>query len=133
MAEIHRLFRAGFTEGPGLVNGVKDGDTSHAEVVAGQLEILSIASYAHHEGEETTIVPVVETTLTEDEVERSAKHGRKATPKGQIWNQLGAILAAQPDVGDEWLHKDMPSAARPIWRAVGKRRYKAHREALAGR
>ncbi|MDQ7878232.1 hemerythrin domain-containing protein [Microbacterium sp. QXD-8] len=206
MVEIHRLFRRGFGEAPDLVRRVRAGDTSHAAVVATQLETLSLGLHAHHEGEderlwpalderapacaahvermkaqhaellvhlsamdralpawrasasaadaapvlaaldgvnaaiavhlpdeETNIVPVMEHTITEAEVEWFSEHGRKSIPKGQMWQQLGEILAAQPDGGDEWLHKHMPAPGRLAWRWIGRRKYAAHRVALEGR
>jgi len=206
MADIHRMFKAGFREAPTLIGGVAQGDTAHAGIVAEQLNLLSIALHAHHEGEdqrlwqpladrapscavhvermkqhhaqllvhltamddalpawrlsakatdaapvvtaidgvnaaldvhlpdeEATIVPVMETVITQDEVEWFAQHGRKATPKGQTWNSLGLILASQPDGGDEWAHKNLPGPVRLLWRVVGKSRYAKHRAALEGR
>ncbi|WP_439593657.1 hemerythrin domain-containing protein [Microbacterium sp.] len=206
MAEIHRMYRHGFGEGPALVRRVRAGDTAHAEAVAAQLDLLSTALHAHHEGEderlwgtlverapactahvermkqhhaamlveltamdaalpawrasaqpadaapliaaldgingalaihlpdeEATIVPVMERTITEKEVEWFSAHGRASTPKGQTWNSLGAILAAQPDGGDEWLHKHLPAPVRVLWRWVGKPRYERTRAALEGR
>ncbi len=206
MAEIHRLFTAGFGEGPTLVRGVHVGDTAHAAVVATQLEMLSTALHAHHEGEderlwgplverspacaphvermkhhhaamlleltaldealpawhatampadaapviaaldgvngalaihlpdeEANIVPVMEHTITEKEVEWFAQHGRAATPKGQTWNSLGAILSAQPDGGDQWLRTRLPGPVRVLWRWVGRPRYERTRAALEGR
>ena len=206
MAEIHRVYKAGFAEAPRLVKGVRAGDTTHAEVVATQLDLLSVSLHAHHEGEderlwgtlverapgcaahvermkqhhaamlvqltamddalpawrvtamasdaapliaaidgvnealavhlpdeEANIVPVMEHTITEKEVEWFSEHGRKSTPKGQTWNSLGAILSAQPDGGDEWLHKHLPGPVRLIWRVVGKPRYERTRAALEGR
>lgn len=203
MAEIHRMFRAGFAEGPKLVEGVAQGNTVHAERVADHLSMLSTGLHAHHEGEDTMlwdrlesrapscaahvgrmkeqhaemlvhltaldaslpgwqasaraaeaasvlaalaginaalavhlpdeekyIVPVMETTLTEKEVEWFGEHGRKATPKGKEMVQLGAILAAQPDGGDQWLHKNLPGPVRLIWSAVGKRKYARYRTEL---
>ena len=50
-----------------------------------------------------------------------------------MWQQLGEILASQPDGGDEWLHKHMPAPGRLAWRLIGRRRYAAHRAALEGR
>ncbi len=91
---------------------------------------INVALSVHLGDEEATIVPVMETTLTQPEVEWFAEHGRKTTPKGESWNQLGAILASQPDGGDEWLHKHMPLPARLAWRWIGKRRYDAERAAL---
>lgn len=206
MAEIHRMFRRGFGEGPALVGGVQGGDTAHAEVVATQLAMLSVGLHAHHAGEderlwstledrapacavhvermkvqhaemlvhlnaldeaipawrvspgaatavpvvaaldgviaalavhlpdeEANIVPVMERTITEAEVQWYAEHGRKATPKGQTWNQLGAILDAQPDGGDEWLRTRLPAPVRVLWRWVGTAKYARHRSALEGR
>lgn len=55
MAMIHRVFRAGFGEGPDLVGRVRDGDTAHAEAVATQLDMLSVGLHAHHEGEDARL------------------------------------------------------------------------------
>ncbi|MET0725068.1 MAG: hemerythrin domain-containing protein [Leifsonia sp.] len=205
MAEIHRMFRAGFGEGPSLVGGVSDGDAAHADVVGDHLTLLSVGLHSHHEGEdshlwdvlsqrapscavhvgqmkeqhaamlvqlealdaalpawrasgrradaasvvaaldginaalavhlpaeETYIVPVMETTLTQKEVDWFGEHGRKATPKGKTWLQLGAILAAQPDGGGEWMHKHLPGPVRVIWRMVGRGQYEKNRKALTG-
>ena len=205
MAEIHRMFRAGFGEAPALVGAAKEGDTAHADIVGDHLDTLSISLHAHHEGEDTmlwdrlearapscaghvermkqhhaqllvhlneldaalpawrssgratdavpvlvaldgvnaalaihlpdeelNIVPVMETVFTQKEVEWFSEHGRKSTPKGKSWEQLGAILASQPDGGDEWLHKHMPAPVRLIWRFVGKPKYEASRKALVG-
>jgi hypothetical protein len=205
MAEIHRMFRAGFREAPTLVGNVTDGNAAHAEIVGDHLATLSISLHAHHEGEDTmvwdrleqraptctdhvermklhhahllvhllamdaalpawrgsgrgtdaapvlaalagvnealaihlpdeelNIVPVMEAVLTQKEVDGLSEHGRKSTPKGKTWQQLGAILASQPDGGDEWLHKNLPGPVRLIWRVVGKPRYEASRKALAG-
>ncbi|MEU1971642.1 hemerythrin domain-containing protein [Microbacterium sp. NPDC019599] len=206
MADIHRMYKAGFGEGPDLVRGVAPGDAAHAEVVSEQLALLSTSLHAHHEGEderlwqplaerapscavhvermkaqhaellvhltaldaalpawrrsaastdaepvlaaidgvngalavhlpdeETNIVPVMETVITQKEVDWFGEHGRKATPKGQTWNSLGLILASQPDGGDAWMRKSLPGPFRLIWRWIGKPRYERHRAALEGR
>lgn len=206
MAEIHRMYKAGFAEAPALVRGVRAGDTTHAGVVAAQLDLLSVSLHAHHEGEderlwgplverapscaahvermkqhhaamlvqltamdealpawrasamasdaapllvaldgvndalavhlpdeEANIVPVMERTITQPEVEWFAEHGRASTPKGQTWNSLGAILSAQPDGGDEWLKTRLPGPVRLLWRLVGKPSYARTRAALEGR
>ncbi|WP_345801490.1 hemerythrin domain-containing protein [Microbacterium sp. AZCO] len=206
MADIHRMYKAGFGEGPALVRGVAERDSAHAEVVAQQLDLLSVALHAHHEGEdarlwapleerapacavhvermkqqhaamlvqltaldaalpawrrsakavdaepvlaaldgvnaaldvhlpdeEANIVPVMETVITQKEVEWFSEHGRKATPKGQTWNSLGLILEAQPDGGDAWMRKSLPGPVRLVWRWVGKPKYEKHRAALEGR
>ena len=206
MAEIHRMFRAGFGEGRALVEGVSEGDMAHADVVGDHLSMLSVGLHAHHEGEDTmlwstlegrapscaghvarmktqhaqmlvhlneldaalpawrksgratdasavataldginsalavhlldeeqSIVPVMEVTLTPKEVDALADHGRKATPKGKTFEQLGAILAAQPDGGAEWQRSHLPAPVRLIWRLIGRPKYEANRSALVGR
>ena len=206
MAEIHRMYKVGFGEAPDLVGRVAEGDSAHADIVAEQLNLLSVALHAHHEGEddrlwaplaerapscavhvermkrhhaellvhldamdaalpawrrsakatdaqpvlvairgindclavhlpdeEANIVPVMETVITEKEVEWFSQHGRKAVPKGQAWNSLGAIITSQPDGGDEWLHENLPGPVRLLWRWVGKPKYEKHRAALEGR
>lgn len=101
--------------------------------VLAALDGINAALGVHLPDEEANIVPVMETTITQKEVEWYSEHGRKSIPKGQTWAQLGAILAAQPDGGDEWLHKHMPAPARFMWRWIGKPKYAKHRAALEGR
>jgi len=205
MAEIHRMYRAGFGEGRALVTGVADGDVAHAEVVGDHLAMLSTSLHAHHEGEDTMlwapletrapscvghvermkaqhaemllhlneldatlpawrasgratdaagvlaaldginaalavhlpdeeqhIVPVMETVITQQEVDALSAHGRKATPRGKAFQQLGAILAAQPDGGATWQRTHLPAPVRLMWRVIGKPKYEANRAALTG-
>lgn len=106
------------------------GAATEAEPVQQALAAINAALAVHLGDEERTIVPVMETTLTEAEVAWFGEHGRRATPKGQLWNQLGAILAAQPDGGEQWLRKNLPAPVRLLWRWVGKPRYAAHRAKL---
>jgi len=72
----------------------------------------------------------METVITQPEVDALSEHGRKATPKGKAFLQLGAILAAQPDGGAEWQRKHLPAPVRLIWRWIGRPKYEAHRRAL---
>ncbi|HWM15205.1 MAG TPA: hemerythrin domain-containing protein [Microbacterium sp.] len=107
--------------------------TADAAAVLAALGGVNAAIAVHLPDEETNIVPVMEYTITEPEVKWFSEHGRKSIPKGQTWQQLGEILASQPDGGDEWLHKHMPAPARLAWRWIGRRKYIAHRAALEGR
>ena len=104
-----------------------------AEPVLRALAGVNAAIAVHLPDEETNIVPVMEYTITEDEVEWFSQHGRRSIPKGQMWQQLGEILASQPDGGDAWLRTHMPPPARLAWRWIGRPKYARHREALEGR
>ncbi|WP_215786251.1 hemerythrin domain-containing protein [Paractinoplanes bogorensis] len=96
-------------------------------------ESVAAALARHFPDEEESIVPAIEHTVTDSEIGWFEKHGRAATPKGQAWNMLGAILAAQPDGGKAWLRKHMPGPAGLIWRFIGAPRYARFRAAVEGR
>src|SRR5690606_12245642 len=104
-----------------------------AAAVLTALDGGNAALAVHLPDEEANIVPVMETVITEDEAQWFAAHGRKSTPKGQGWNMLGAILAAQPDGGESFLRSELPPPARLLWKWVGKPRYAKNRAVLEGR
>lgn len=104
-----------------------------AAPVLSALEAVNAALAVHLPDEEENIVPVMETVITEKEAQWFSDHGRKATPKGQMWNTIGAMLAAQPDGGKHLLETEFPPPFRLAWKWVGARRYAAHRAALEGR
>ena len=104
-----------------------------AAPVLAALDGINAALEVHLPDEEVNIVPVMETTITQKEVDWYSEHGRRSVPKGQTWNQLGEILAAQPDGGDAWMHKHLPPPVRALWRWTGRARYAKHRAALEGR
>ncbi len=100
MAEIHRYFRAGFGEAPALVRGVRAGDARHTEAVARQLEVLSLALHAHHEGEDQRLWSALE-----QRAPACALHVERMKTQHQ------AMLAPLRDL----------DAALPAWRASATR------------
>ena len=92
---------------------------------------VNAALAVHLPDEEANIVPVMEYTITKSEIAWFSEHGRKATPKGYTWANLGLILAAQPDDGRTFL-QELPPPVRLLWRWVGKRKYAQYRAALTG-
>ena len=99
MAEIHRLFRSGFAEGPALVSGVAEGDSAHADVVGDHLAMLSVELHAHHEGEDTHLWGTLEqrTPACSVHVERMKQHHAELL-----------------------VHLKEMDAALPAWRASGR-------------
>lgn len=92
MAMIHRLFRSGYGEAPGLVRGVRDGDRRHAEVVAGHLGMLSAALHAHHEGEDQRLWPALD-----DRAPGCALHvARMKDQHREILTRVGELDAVVP-------------------------------------
>ncbi|GAA1447623.1 hemerythrin domain-containing protein [Leifsonia poae] len=99
MAEIHRLFRAGFAEAPRLVSGVADGDRAHADVVGDHLAMLSVSLHAHHEGEDTHLWGTLE------------ERAPTCTVHVERMKQHHAELL---------VHLNEMDAALPAWRASGR-------------
>ncbi len=108
------------------------GRSADAAAVTAALTGVNAALALHLPDEEEHIVPVMERVLTQREIDAAGEHGRRATPKGKTFAQLGAILAAQPDGGREWQRKNLPLLFRLVWRLVGRSRYEAGRAALRG-
>jgi hypothetical protein len=106
------------------------GRAADAASVATALAGINAALAVHLPDEEGNIVPVIETVITPKEVDALSEHGRKATPKGKMFIQLGTILAAQPDGGADWQREHLPAPVRLLWRLVGKSRYERYRAAL---
>ena len=52
MLTIHALFRRAFTDAPGLVSGVEDGDLARLAPVAGHVREVAGALHHHHQGED---------------------------------------------------------------------------------
>ena len=106
---------------------------ANAEAVLRALDSINAALAVHLGDEEENIVPVMETVLTEPEVEWFSEHGRKATPKGETWSVLGAIMAAQPDGGATFAKQNLPAPVRLLWRVVGRRKYDSPSSRADGR
>lgn len=106
------------------------GSSAAALPVLAALAGINSALDEHLPDEETQIVPVMEEVLTQPEIDAGSEHGRRATPKGQMFPMLGSILAAQPDGGTAFMHKNIPPPVRLVWRAIGRRKYEANRQAL---
>lgn len=105
---------------------------THPDAVLVALDGINEALAVHLPDEEGNIVPVMEHTLSPDEIEALSRHGDSAIPKDKMWIVLGAIMAAQPDAGASFLKDELPPPARMLWRLVGKRRYEKNRAALVG-
>ena len=103
-----------------------------AAPVLAALERTNAALAVHLPDEEESIVPEMEYTLTQAEMQWFAEHGRKATPRNRTWPTLGLILDAQPDGGERFLRTELPPPIRWLWRLVGQRSYARYRAALAG-
>src|SRR6478735_7762717 len=60
MLTIHALFRRAFTDAPGLVRGVQDGDLTRLAPVAGHVREVAGALHHHHQGEDLLLWDTLE-------------------------------------------------------------------------
>jgi hypothetical protein len=70
----------------------------------------------HFPDEEATIVPAMEHVLTQSEENWFSKHGRAATPKGQLLTKgfdQAFLVAVLTSSRDSRAHARRPAAARP--------------------
>jgi len=59
MIWVHDAFRRAFTEAPGQIASVDDGDVERAQYVAGYLAEVLWFLHAHHEGEDQLLYPLL--------------------------------------------------------------------------
>ncbi len=101
MAEVHRMFRAEFAAGPGLVAGVAEGDAAHADAVGDHLALVSTLLHSHHEFEDENLWDTL-----------SRRAPACALHVGRMKDQHAEMLR----------HLTSLEAALPGWRASGRAR-----------
>ncbi|MDR6972998.1 hemerythrin domain-containing protein [Leifsonia shinshuensis] len=110
MIDIHRLFRHSFDEAPSLVQGVRDGDTAHADAVAGHLGLISSSLHSHHEGEDAKLWPALD-----ERAPSCAVHiERMREQHAAMLVQLNALDAAVP----AWRAAPSAATAAPVLTAL---------------
>ncbi|TNC16957.1 hemerythrin domain-containing protein [Georgenia sp. 311] len=112
MAEIHRMFRAGFREGPALVAGVAEGDAAHADAVGDHLSLLSGALHSHHEFEDENLWD----TLSSRAPACALHVGRMRGQHAQMLVHLTALDEALP----AWRASGRGADAEPVLAALGR-------------
>lgn len=131
MKEQHREILAAVDDlKPAVATWRTSASTADAAPVLAALDRVNAAVGVHLPDEEENIVPVMEYTITEAEIDWFAEHGRKSTPKSYLWPSLGLMLAAQPDGGKQFLRQELPPPVRLLWRLVGQRQYAKYRAKL---
>lgn len=96
MYMAHMMFRREFGLIPGLIRGVEQGDTRRSEIVGRHIDLLGRVLYAHHEGENLVLWPIL--------LERASEHARSVVPR----------MLAQHDAIDALLVR-IRTLLRPWW------------------
>lgn len=101
--------------------------------VAALLDEVRDTLLAHLGQEETQILPMASTVMSQREWDLLHEHGMAAIPKDRMFLQLGWILEVVP-AGEQsgWLRTNLPAPARVLWRLVGRRQFAAHRARVYG-
>jgi hypothetical protein len=132
MREQHAQVAAGLEVVEAAVpEWVSVGSAAQRDRVADAVQDVLTTLERHLGAEETTILPVAQTTLTQREWGELGVHGRASTPKGRMWFQLGTMLATAGPYRDV-LWDELPPPVRLLYKVVGERRYRRERAVLDG-
>ncbi len=91
MLTIHALFRRAFTDLPGLVRGVPDGDRERMRAVSGHVRELAAALHHHHEGEDLLLWDRLEQRAPACALHVGLMKSQHATTAAQL-ERLDALL-----------------------------------------
>lgn len=116
---------------PQLAPWVASADAGLGDAFARDIEALRDTLDAHLTGEETDILPVAGSVLSQQEWDWMEEHTRdelmahrKELGKDVLALQLGLLLASVPeDERDEWMRANVPVSIRVLYLLLMKRQY----------
>jgi hypothetical protein len=102
-------------------------------VVADALDAIRDTLLTHLGDEESSVLPVASTVMSQREWGALHEHGMSTIPRDRLLLQLGWILEVIPaDERAGWLRTNLPLPGRLAWRLVGRRQFAAHRARVYG-
>jgi hypothetical protein len=111
---------------------MRDAAEADRDRVADATHGVLVALLEHLGDEETTILPVAQTTITQKEWSELGARGRAAAPKGRIFEQLGMILETSDPRYRDVVWTELPPPVRLLYRWFGRSRYARFRARLEG-
>jgi len=99
MLHIHALFRRAFSDLPGLVRGVPDGDRDRMTPVAQHAREVAAALHTHHEGEDQLLWDTLEMRAPACALHVGLMRSQHATTAAQL-ERLGALLPVWETAAD---------------------------------
>ena len=96
MLTIHALFRRAFTDAPGLVRGVEDGDLTRLAPVAGHVREVAEALHHHHQGEDLLLWDTLEQRAPACALHVGLMRAQHAATANQL-ERLDELLTAWED------------------------------------
>jgi iron-sulfur cluster repair protein YtfE (RIC family) len=124
MRQQHQQVQALLDQVAGLSTAwTADPSAGHRESLAVLLDEISATLNAHLGQEEDEILPVAETSMTEQEWMAVGEAGMAALPKNRLLVQLGYILEDQTPAERKEFMTRVPPPARLLYKLVGRRKY----------
>ena len=100
-----------------------DASAENREALAALQDEISSTLDAHLGQEEEEILPVAQTSMTEQEWQEVGETGMASVPKNRLLVQLGYILEDQtPEERTEFMTR-VPPPARLLYKLIGRRKY----------
>jgi hypothetical protein len=124
MRQQHQQVQALLDQVEGLATTwVADPSAENREALAVLHDQISSTLDAHLGQEEEEILPVAQTSMTEQEWQEVGETGMASVPKNRLLVQLGYILEDQtPEERTEFMTR-VPPPARLLYKLIGRRKY----------
>ena len=124
MRQQHQQVQALLDQVEGLATTwAADASVENREALAALQDQISSTLDAHLGQEEEEILPVAQTSMTEQEWQEVGETGMASVPKNRLLVQLGYILEDQtPEERTEFMTR-VPPPARLLYKLIGRRKY----------
>jgi hypothetical protein len=110
MAIVHRVFRNELHNAPGLVRGVKAGDTKRSAIVGRHLNFIMSGLHHHHAAEDELIWPKLHA--------RAPNHAAEITRMEDEHRGIAEGVASVQDIVASWVASAEPGLAKQLISAI---------------
>lgn len=110
MAIVHRIFRNELHNAPGLVRGVKAGDTKRSAIVGRHLNFIMSGLHHHHAAEDELIWPKLHA--------RAPNHAAEITRMEDEHRGIAEGVASVQDIVASWVASAEPGLAKQLISAI---------------
>jgi len=105
---------------------------SGGEALADSLVNLNAVLQSHLNDEESLVVPLAATVLTQKEWNDMGEHSRQSIPKDKMFIAFGMLLEPLSDADRAYMLSEVPAPVKLLWKTLGQRSWRKYRRQLRG-
>jgi hemerythrin-like domain-containing protein len=105
---------------------------SGGEALADSLVNLNAVLQSHLNDEESLVVPLAATVLTQKEWNDMGEHSRQSIPKDKMFVAFGMLLEPLSDADRAYMLSEVPAPVKLLWKTLGQRSWRKYRSQLRG-